>query len=652
MITTTRQTSETGTIIRVPIPRGRDPFVNTKLLSLGPGADGVERFWISTWNSNVGSQGALVTETGKSRIYRFPGHGGFYSAALEDADTLWLCGTLSQVVRLTLSTGKYEVFSTGLPWTLVFQGMVLDHATGKLFAAAFPQQTMKTTAISFDFRNRRLVTVHEIDCLDRYTRESFPNGDGSYSIVLHCPGETLARWDPRTETIDYFVYSQLLEAQVMNQGTTYHLIADETGRRYFPGHGWFNPATRAFEDGPRPAHEMTWFARQGSRAWGVNYEQATLTVGVWDFNTGAVRDLCAIPDSQLHNVTLTASGKVVAVNQLGMYFRFDGDTGAMEMSRRLPSDSWGHVDCVRRIDKDRLLGTPFITQRFWEVNLRTGEGRDCGRAAPGTGEVLQTWKIGKLVYLASYTGAELMEYDPNAFPHFPENPRVVADPPGGMRPVAGADDGRHLYYACSMEYGTLGTALVRYDTRTGEARYAWNPLGDQQIWSLRYHKPSHGLVCATTMHADCRSCPPTDDRCYFAVLDADTFAPRVKAPAPAGAEGARILGPLGNDRYLAACEFPDGLRLFTLDLTDFTVPDADAMRAMPRGCHNIAPTDRPGRFVLHIGRRLELWDLRRWKRLRVLFDKFQNCRGYHVQGDTVYMMKPKEMLVLEGILKA
>ena len=37
--------------LRVPIPPGRDPFVNTPLLALGPGADGAERFWISTWNS-------------------------------------------------------------------------------------------------------------------------------------------------------------------------------------------------------------------------------------------------------------------------------------------------------------------------------------------------------------------------------------------------------------------------------------------------------------------------------------------------------------------------------------------------------------------------------------------------------------------------
>ena len=649
MVTATQP--KTGTIIRVPIPAGRDPFVNTPLLSLGPGADGVERCWISTWNSNAGCLAALVMEDGQQRIYRFPEHPGFYSAAQEDADTLWLCGWLNKVVRLTLSTGKYETFDTGAPSALVFQGMVLDQATGKLFAAAFPAPFTKTVAFSFDFRNRKPAAVHEIGCPAHYMRGHFPNGDGSYSIVLHCPGEALARWDPRTETVEAFEYAEQLDTEVVNAGTTYKLIADDAGRRYFPNRGWYNPSTGQFEDGPRPAQEMTWFARRGSRAWGANLEKATLTVGCWDMATGAVRDLCIVPDSQLHGVNLTASGKVVAVNLYGEFFRFNGETGALEMSRRLPTDSWGHVDCLRRIDEDRLLGTPFITQRFWQVNIRTGEGMDCGRAAPGAGEILRTWKIGKKIYMAAYTGAELVEYDPDVHPHFPENPRVVADPPHGMRPVAGADDGRNIYYACSTEYGTLGGALAKYDTKTGEARYSLRPLGNQQIINMWYHRATHGLLCSTSIHADCRSCPPTDDRCYYAVLDADTFEPRQTVPAPAGADIACIHGPLGKDRYLASCDLPEGRRFFTLDLADFTVPAAEAMRALPKGWQWIAPTDRAGRFVVHIGRRLELWDLRRWKRIRVLFDKFHNCRGYHVQGDSVYVMKAKEMLILEGILQ-
>jgi hypothetical protein len=107
-------------------------------------------------DSVSGTMGIVVTESGKERIYRFPSiHSGFYSAAQEDGDTLWLCGDLSRVVRLTLSTGEIECCETGAPSALVFQGMALDQATGKLFAAAFPPPS--TVAFSFDYRNRRPV---------------------------------------------------------------------------------------------------------------------------------------------------------------------------------------------------------------------------------------------------------------------------------------------------------------------------------------------------------------------------------------------------------------------------------------------------------------------------------------------------------------
>lgn len=240
---------------------------------------------------------------------------------------------------------------------------------------------------------------------------------------------------------------------------------------------------------------MTWFARRGRRAWGTTHEHGNARVGLWDMDSGAVHDVCTVPDSQVLNMNLTESGKIVAVNIYGEFMRFDGESGALEMSRRLPTDACGAIDCLCRIDENRLLGTPFITQRFWEVDLKTGRGVDCGRAAPGCGEVLRTWKLGGKVYMAAYTGGELVEYDPAVHPHFPENPRVVAVPPHGMRPVASADDGRRIFYACSHPYGHLGSILTRYDTRTGEAVYRDDPLPEQQIHSLCYVKASRSLLC-------------------------------------------------------------------------------------------------------------------------------------------------------------
>ncbi len=116
--TTSALTSWRGRVLKAAISGSPGPFINTPLLRLTPDpGTGLDRFWISTWNSNEGSLAALVDESGRHRIYRFgsPRHPGFYSAVQEDDDTLWLCGWLSEVVRFSLRTGYRTDVPAGAP---------------------------------------------------------------------------------------------------------------------------------------------------------------------------------------------------------------------------------------------------------------------------------------------------------------------------------------------------------------------------------------------------------------------------------------------------------------------------------------------------------------------------------------------------------
>ena len=392
-----KQTLSTGQgrTIRVPTPKTRDPFVNTPLISLGPDETGEERFWISSLNCCVGCLGVLFKESGWHRTYRFgSGFGGFYSAAQEDRDTLWLCGDISRVVRLDLESGQHDAFETGAPPALMFEGMILDSASGKIFAVAYPPSIAGTTAFSFDFRNRRPIKVYEHISAEHYMRYSFPNGDGTYSFILQLPGESLGRWDPQAESLELVTLSSEMESEGGMKHA--HMVMDDLGRRYFSGCGWYDPAAREFQpQTPPPEREMTWFGRRGDRIWGVVGDGNEGVIGCWNLQTGHVEEITSIPDVLPYNVTLSQSGKLVLVTTYGDLMRLDADTGALELSRRLPADAVQMTDCLCRIDEDRLLGTAFITQRFWEVNLKTGQGEDCGRAAPGAGEVLQNLEIGR-----------------------------------------------------------------------------------------------------------------------------------------------------------------------------------------------------------------------------------------------------------------
>ncbi|MCE5240214.1 hypothetical protein LLH23_17260 [bacterium] len=648
---------------RVAIPPCRDPFINNLLFPVGQEPGAPERFWITTWNSVAGCTGALVDETGAFRLYQFadPLKPGFYSVAAEDLDTLWLWGSLTEVTRLELQTGRYESFPTGAPYGLVFHGMAYDPATGKLLAVANTYAGAGPTAVSFDTRRRETARVYEHVAPDWCLHGHFANGDGTYTVLAECPGTSLLHWDPQADTIAPERLRDTVDLHAeMSAASYYSLVRDDAGRVYFPSRGWYDPLRRRFaRGGPRPDREMTWFARHGQAFAGVAYAEGDAVVGLWDLATGHVRETARCANCGLQNVNLTAGGKLVSVSMYGEFTRHDLQTGRLEVSRLLPAEAVQHTDCLRLIDRDRLLGTPFITQRFYEINLKTGRGYDCGRAAPGGGEILQTWRLGGKVYMAEYGGGRLVEYDPQVHPHFPENPRTVANPPGSMRPLAAADDGRCLYYACSAHYGHLGSAVTRYDTVTGENVTAVNPIPDQRIVSLAYDKTGKRLLAATHFDADCQSCPATSDKCFLAALAADDLRVLDQFEAPPGTRAVQIIGPVRRGRWL--CRLQGSFNLGAATAADIlleiggeplTLAPLSEAWPVPAGWGAICPTTTAGRFVIQIGKRVELWRFT-WGRASRAAHPVATLstraagRRLLMDGDTVFLLGNTDILVLQ-----
>ena len=640
-----------GKIFRVAVPKTRAPFVNTPLLPLGAAADGREQFWISTYDRDAGCLGALVNEWGGCRLVRLDHEQhGSYSAVQTDPHTLWLCGHLDRLVRLDLRTLDFRTYPTGAPPTLVFQGMAFDTATGKLFALG--AHTGRAVAFSFDTRKRRPVRLHEEFTSQHYMRFSFPNGDGTHTIVAHTPEVGLLRWDPVRETVE-----SVHDVPDVPKDLSLRLVLGQDGRCYFPTRGWYDGRRGQFDaSGPRPEREMTWFARREGRIYGATSDNEALAVGVWELASGRVTDFARVSDSRQFGVALTASGRLVAVNHYGIFFRWDLATAALERSAVLPTDVVNHTDRLCRVDKRHILGTPFISQRFWMADLQTGQGEDLGRAAPGGGEILAVWSAGPKAYMAAYTGGELMEFDPRRPARYPENPHVVADPPRAMRPISWAQDGRTLYYGCSAPYGYLGGTITAYDTRTGRATYAADPLPGHAPSSLFFDCRHRTLFVGTTPHADCQSAPAEHDRSLLAALDSKTLAVRATTPAPGGTQTARVLGPLDRGRLLCLALPRYNLMTdadahsFLLDADSLSLLSGDACPTLPLGLRRIEYAGRPGRFVLLIDRRVELWDLAAQRRLSVLAERFG---GYNlvVQDRSVYLLSEKRITVLEDCLR-
>lgn len=634
-------------MISTAVPKTRDPFINTPLIALGENHAGVERFWISSWNGNVGCSGVMVSETGESRVYQFAKeHDCFYSACGTSPDTLWLCGSLDQLVKLDVSTGETEVFPTGAPPALVFSGMSFDPSSGKLFALAMPWRH-PVTAFSFDTKLGKTAKLHAGVTTDHYPKVSFPNGDGSYTMLVQVPGQSFLRWDPAKETVT----CRSLAAERIGNDHLNGLIRNDQGHVYFPGRGWYDPLNDSFlKSGPTPEREMTWFASFSDCAYGTTAKGNDSTVSVWDFKSGDVTDICSVPDCTSVALNATKDGNILAVNMYGFLYRFDRH-GNLELCNKLSTSRPGKIDCLCRIDDDRLLGTPFISQRFWEVNLKTGKGVDCGRAAPGVGEILRTCKVGQNVYMAAYVGGELMEYDPRENARYPENPYVVAKAPGGHRPVAMCEDGRYVFYSCTRPKGRLGSVLTRYDTKSGEALYCEDPLPDHIIITLLHDRSFGKILVSTSIYADCESCPPTAERARIAVINPATLeveqerqvmTPHTARLASLGKldEGTYFF--MYDPHYQTPTESPtEDIRYYEVSIDNLEMKPLQQSVPLAK-FEDIKYAGTPGQFYVKRGAKIELWDCRSGKYLKTICDGVDSYRYFAMDG-WLYFCYPKRI---------
>ena len=270
------------------VPKSRDPFVGALLINAGTDPEtGEERFWTSTWNANIGCLGALITPSGKSRIYRFPkANDGFvccggYSACLTDNDTIWMMGDLKAFVKVTLSTGEYEILQTGAPeFTMISTGaMQYDSTTGKIMAIAFSNDGIK--AVSYDTKAKKTVKIHEHFSIGTCCFGSFPNGDGTYTFKFNKSENALYQWDPAEETL-------IKRTDIVVNLAWGTVIKDDAGRAYIPEVGWLNLSDYSFDKDNLPEFERIWFARRGNIAYGYAPDELGNKFFTCDITTGKV----------------------------------------------------------------------------------------------------------------------------------------------------------------------------------------------------------------------------------------------------------------------------------------------------------------------------------------------------------------------------
>ena len=110
---------------------------------------------------------------------------------------------------------------------------------------------------------------------------------------------------------------------------------------------------------------------------------------------------------------------------------------------------------------------------------------------------------------------------------------------------------------------------------------------------------------------------------------------------------------LGITCWIAARIDEEGVaraRCFDLDAASLDVPELEDMPPPPAAAGQILLCLKPGFFLCRDRDRFTVWNLRRPRCVRVLWEG----KGVYLadaQDDTVYLVRPREILVLDGCLK-
>ena len=150
-----------------------------------------------------------------------------------------------------------------------------------------------------------------------------------------------------------------------------------------------------------------------------------------------------------------------------------------------------------------IYGSSILPLHLFRYNPKDGELVNLGKCSTATGEAYSMANLGGKIYISSYPGATISEYDP-AQPY-----RFGSQPDDNPRDLGRIDDisyrprstlagplGR-VWTASIPDYGRWGGPLSYYEPKTGEKNAYYRICGDASCYTLA-HLPERGLIAVGT----------------------------------------------------------------------------------------------------------------------------------------------------------
>lgn len=515
---------------RYRIPDSRLPFVNAEIATVTING---EPFLVSSiWGGTAGGRIYFWNPDTRTTFHRqLPNDlpGAYMLKTGPDGNLYLGCGQ-GDLVRYFPDEDRFQTLVTGELYGITWGGCVTDEL---VVWAANPGHVSV-----YNWREERLLTtfrpIDSEDPVALYGHHVVEAADGTIILGMNVPQARLVTLDPNTLEAHSHTPVELLGAE----WTQDLLWFDENRLALLHGHDagellvFGYPGFELLERIPAPegvASLRSQICRVGGSYYALGQPDGTLyrldeDAGMWEpvqteWTGGEKGVLSPWGESSICAVTIS-----------GMTYCYDTTTGESSTFDLVSTGPMvAHALCAIP-NSDTIVGAPFINQRFWTLNTRTGEGADGGRAAPGGGQINQIiWDeaTGRAL-LSSYTTSALTAFDPTQPADWPHNPTLLASAEayGQMRPMALVHDGRYAWMATSPNYGTLGGALCRLDPQSGELRVWRHIVPDQKPNALVVDPERRLVYLSTEISADCDSAPPTQTTAQLVAFHMDTLAVR------------------------------------------------------------------------------------------------------------------------------
>lgn len=537
-------------IRRYNIPHSRMPFVNAEVeqtqfqgekhlvSSIWGGSSGGRIYF---WNPDTGSKGMRELPDGVPGAYmlRTAGDGCLYLG----------CGN-GDLIRYDAEVDEFEILVTGELRSITWGGCVTDRYA---VWAASPGHVGV-----YDYRDERLVKVFRpIDTDDPtalYGHCAAEAPDGKVLLAIDVPQARFIVLDVESMTAVSHTPPNIEGIGSTNdalfwEGELAVFVRGDLHLMTYPRFELRETITKPDAGGVGGKACLV-----GGRLYAYCNADGGLyvldrSVGKWEVATsewteGGNTTIHPWGDTDVCGVTV--SGETLRFNTV------NGEVDRMDLESTGPMGS--HALCVVP-DKNLIVGAPFINQRFWTVNIETGVGVDCGRAAPGGGQINQIiWEpITQRVLMSSYTTSAVTAYDPSAPLDWPNNPSLLASAQneGQMRPMGLVHDGQYVWLATSPAYGTLGGALSRIDPQSGDIKIWRHLVPDQKVNAVLVDPERRKVYCSTEIYGDANSAPPTQTTGQLVSFDMDALE-AVRIQAIEEDEGsARVMAILTSGEVLA-----------------------------------------------------------------------------------------------------